>query len=93
MTSLSSREVYDALASKGFRNSNTDHKRLILYINGGKTGIHTKISHGPQHDIHDGLIARMKKQLRLSKSQFLDLIKCPLSYDDYVDILRNNNQL
>lgn len=36
----------------------------------------TKISHG-ETEIGDGLIMAMSRQLKLSKSQFQDLVNCP----------------
>jgi len=94
MTSLSSQNVRQSLERKGFSPSDTDHKKLVLYIDGAKTSISTKVSHGPKHDIDDGLISFMKKQLRLeTKDQFMDLIKCPLSANGYLEILRRNNHL
>ncbi len=85
------RELVSSLLSKGSKYADNDHKFLILYINGEKTGIRTKVSHNNK-GIGEGLISLIKKQLRLdSKAQLVDLKDCPMSYDDYLNHLRAKN--
>jgi predicted RNA binding protein YcfA (HicA-like mRNA interferase family) len=87
MTQLKSRVVLSGLRNKGFQESNRDHKYLIFYFEGKKTEIRTKISHGSK-DIDDRLIHMMAKQLKLSKEDFLDLVKCPMSRETYIQKLQ-----
>lgn len=87
--SMRVREIDASLCKKGFeRNDKSDHIRYILYVDGLKTGIMTKISHG-ENEIGDGLITAMSRQLKLSKNQFQDLVKCPLSKEAYKQILQD----
>ena len=85
-----SQKVEKSLKRKGFKEEPRDHKYFVFYNNGKKTRIKTKVSHCGQ-EINDYLIDQMKKQLHLNKSQFEDLINCPLSEEDYKAILKAQN--
>lgn len=93
MTSRKSREIKESLENKGFSMSNADHKKYILFVKGTKTSVWTKVSHGSKSDIGDPLLSMMARQLRLRKNQFLDLIDCPMSHDDYLIILHDNGHI
>jgi predicted RNA binding protein YcfA (HicA-like mRNA interferase family) len=80
------KEVAAALIKKGFQKSNSKDVYYRLYVNGKKTIVYTKISHG-EKDIHDGLIGAMARQVKLTRKQFNELIECPLQHDAYVKIL------
>lgn len=87
---LDRRQVENALERKGFRRSNSDHRKFIYYESqrGTKTGVWTKTSHGggykniSTHNLH-----QMAKQCAISLRQFLDLVECPLSRMDYEQLL------
>ena len=89
MTSLKVRVVVSGLTGKGFRESEGDHRYLVLYVNDIKQSIWTKISRSSRKEIGETLIHQMARQTRLTKPQFLDLVHCPLEYEDYVSILRD----
>lgn len=78
-----------SLSSKGFKQEERDHKTFIYYVNGQRTSIHTKVSHSAD-EIDEFLIGKMKKQLKLSKQQFLDLVDCPLSLEQLRDYYVQN---
>ena len=84
---MKSRDVIKgSLQNKGFAlKSGADHFRFIYMTKSGKkTAINTKISHGSKYKmITDNLLAQMSKQCRLSKADFINLIDCPLSRDEY----------
>ena len=77
MAALKARKVLSGL-EKGFVQAEGDHTFLIFYVNGKKTSIHTKVSHG-SNEINDYLINKMSIQIKLEKQKFLDLVNCPLS--------------
>ena len=87
----SAKEVDKALRKKGFRRE-MDGRHIHYFFpgsNGGKSGISTLMSHGMgAATIGDSLSGLMARQLRLTKSQFLALIDCPISEGDYRTILR-----
>lgn len=92
-TNIKTNKIDGSLCRKGFeRKNDADHVQYILYINGLKTRIRTKISHG-ENEIGDDLISKMSRQLKLSKKQFLDLIECPLSKEEYVKLLQKNGEI
>jgi len=78
--------VESGLQKKGFViETDRDHRYFFYHSkNGKKTKVHTKISHSPKYKtIGDNLLALMSKQCGLSKPDFIDLIDCPLSRDEY----------
>lgn len=88
------RDVDAALLRKGFVRKEGDHDFFIYYtMDGLKTRIHTKTSHGKSFDISDHLLSRMAKQVKLKSGEFRDLIDCPLSREEYERILRSNGPL
>jgi hypothetical protein len=65
-----------SLGRKYFTCSFHNHKYILS----------TKISHG-NSDIDKHLIKQMSFQCKLDKNDFIDLIKCPLSKEDYIQLL------
>jgi hypothetical protein len=53
----------------------------------------TKTSHGSTKDLGDGLLKEMARQVRISKVQFLDLVDCPMSRDQYQQLLADGEYL
>ena len=83
-------KVESGLLSKGFREIQSDHHYFIYFTKQGKkTTARTKTSHTKKmKDIPDNLLGQMAKQCHLTKSKFLDLVDCPLSQDNYEEILQ-----
>ena len=81
---LSQDEVEAGLRRKGFKRSNTDHRYYTLYVN-EKREAATFLSHGKNQDIGAPLLTAMAKELGINASDFIDLVKCPLSTEDYLD--------
>lgn len=83
-------KVEKGLLNKGFQLNENDHHYFIYYTQEGKkTTIKTKTSHTKKmKTIPDNLLAQMAKQCQLTKSDFLDLIDCPLTQDKYEQILK-----
>ncbi len=79
--------VEAGLLQKGFVQPGGDHAYFHFFVDGKKTSVYTKVSHG-EREIHDGLLAAMARQVRLPRKQFNDLIDCPLSSEQYVQLLR-----
>ena len=87
----SGRDIDSALVKKGFRRfRDGDHVRYRYYsLDNAEPVARTKISHGMMgNTIGAKLINEMARQLRLSKTQFLNLIDCPISEEDYRILLR-----
>ncbi len=81
------RAVAAALQAKGFRRTDNDHSFFTLWVDGKKTIIHTKISHG-EKDIGDKLLGMMARQLAITRAQLLALLRCELTKEMYVRHLR-----
>lgn len=87
------RIIEDGLTAKGFiqRKGRGGHRHFVFTPTkhrGKISSIFTFTSHGKRgKDIGDLLVWRMARELKLSKKQFQDLINCPLSQDDYEQLL------
>ena len=88
MAVLDAKKTHRNLLSKGFKAAKGDHKYLEYYFN-GKFIFHTKVSHG-EKELKDFHIGMMKRQCKLEKKEFIDLANCPLSANEYLDILKRN---
>ena len=95
MGSINKKKTIKNLKSKGYTdapNKSNDHIYLeFLYE--GKLICHTKISHGSSKDISGYLIGAMARQCLLKKSQFIDLAKCPMSKERYINVLKENGDI
>jgi hypothetical protein len=86
------KDVMASLEKKGFQRRDGDDIYYHLYVGGKKTPVFTKISQGAR-EIDDRLLSAMKRQLRLTRQQFTDLIDCPLTFQGLVDTLRAGNHI
>ncbi len=88
MATLKTRDIKASLKRKGFEPREGDHEFLMYCVNGRRTRIYTKISHG-KSEISDPLIGAMSKQVHLKKEEFIDLINCPLTKEKYLELMIN----
>ena len=72
-----------ALKKKGFSKKQSHHTYFIFLHNGKKTGIYTYLSHGKK-EISKTLRSMMAEQLRLSPSDFDEVIDCTKSKEELV---------
>ena len=63
----------------------TGHNYGWLIVNRKKI-LRVHYSHG--RDIPDNVVNKIRGQLKLSTKDFKNLIKCPLTYQDYIAILK-----
>lgn len=82
------KEVVAGLKNKGFSCREGNHQFFHLLVGGKKTTVWTKISHGKK-ELNDNLLALMSRQVKLTRSDFDDLINCPLTSEEYLRILRD----
>jgi hypothetical protein len=86
LKSCKTRDIAAALLKKGFVERSSHHKIFFLCIEGKISGVHTFLSHGVK-EYNTDLLAKMRTQLHLSGKELEDLIQCPLSGEDYVNLL------
>lgn len=88
-------QVESGLSNKGFQKSEGDHHYFIYFTQDGKkTRASTKTSHTKKmKEIPDNLLCQMAKQCYLPKKQFLELIDCSLTKEDYEKILHSQGKL
>lgn len=89
------RDVEVGLRNKGFQQQPGGDHHYFVYValDGKKALAKTKTSHGRGFDIDDSLLGLMARQCILTRPQFLKLIECPLSREDYEVILRQEGKL
>lgn len=92
MGAISSKDTVRNLKKKGFVEKQSHHRFLELWHN-GKFVLHTRISQGGDHDLDNFLIKQMSVQCKLEKQQFLDLAKCPMSKEKYLQVLKEKGLL
>lgn len=89
MPALERDDVEASLRQKGFEQEENDHKFFKLMVGGQYTGIYTKTSRGKKYKtLGNDLVGKMARQLRLTTGQFVELVECSISYEQYVVLLR-----
>jgi len=87
MSTLKARRVDKALTSKlEFERHDSHHRIYRLYLD-GQLAARTFLSHG-QRELTDFHIGQIAKQMRLSRREFLDAVKCPLGREAYYALIR-----
>lgn len=88
------RDVEAALKKKGFQQDDGDHHWFFYWTSDGKkTTVRTKTSHGSTKDLGDGLSKEMARQVRVSKVQFLEPVDCPMTRDQYQQLLQDGDYI
>ena len=87
MSTLPKREIKAKLQIKGFEEDFRDHDCFYYMNRGQKTNIWTKTSFGSKNYIDDDLILKMARQVKLNKKEFMKLIECTLSKEEYRELL------
>ena len=96
MPSLEQDEVVAGLLKKGFsEQSGGDHRYFRLMHEGKDTGIFTMTSRGKKkyRSLGNDLVTAMAKQVKLTTKEFTNLIKCPLSEEEYLALLAQRDEL
>lgn len=95
MGGASRKDIERALRTKGFVQRAGDHRFYSLVVNGRETQIRTKISTGTKYEIYgEPLLSGMRHQLHLPTRRHLeDFINCPLTAEDYIDLLRGQGDI
>ena len=84
---MKTRKVDRMLVHKfGFEKIETHHHVYKLWLD-GRLVARTYISHGGR-ELSRFHILQIAKQMQLTKEQFLDAVACPLSQEEYFQLLR-----
>ena len=96
MASWKWREVRNALSNKGFAKlPQTSHEMYRLMVNGKATSIRTMIPFSEKKELNSSspLFNRFQQQLHLQNKKLVDLFNCPLSQEEYIEILKSQGNL
>jgi len=87
---VKARVLENALEKKGFRKKSKDHNYYYFYMQGVRTNIKTKTSHGSSghsgREINNYLEKKIRDQMHLSKEQFKLFYECPLTEENLIEI-------
>ena len=86
MTTRDRKDVEKSLERKGFKRVESRHRHFVYWaLSGKKTAVRTHTSHGSKYKIlNDSLLSLMAKQCGgLSKGDFLKLVDCPLTREQF----------
>ena len=89
------KDLKAVLLKKGFEEvpNRKRHQFYFLKVDGKKTSIKTMFSHGAK-EYHQGLMKEIKKQLKFNSTESAeDFFDCPMGYNEYVDMLKDDNQI
>ncbi len=92
---VSRTKMLQALQRKGFRRLNgKKHIQLVYYDKQGRsTQVDTQVSRGSSYKtLGAPLLGAMARQCHLSRVQFRNLVDCPMSRDDYEEIIFSPNE-
>lgn len=90
------RDVQQSLSRKGFEECQSPHHTHYIYYTAGgqKTPVKTRVSRGSNYkSLGDDLLGQMAKQCKLTKADFINLVDCPLSREEYEKRLVQNGGL
>ena len=89
------RLVDRSLSNKGFYRNPDSHHISFAYetVDGKRTSIRTRISHGRDRVLSDSLMGMMARQGKLTRSQFNDLVDCPMDRVQYEALLRESGDI
>ena len=91
MSTIKTKDIRKALTGKGFRVVESHHEMLWFFVEGKKTSIRTRLSHGSE-EYDDGLLGQMAGQLKLKRADLDRLIECPLTEEEYAnDLIQNGH--
>lgn len=95
MKARKTKELKKVLLKKGFelKPEKKHHQFYYLVIDGVKQNIYTYFSHGKK-DCGKYLMGQIKKQLKFIKSSDAeDFFDCPMSEEQYVELLKQQKNL
>jgi len=88
-----SKELTKVLLKKGFKLDNTHHQYYYFYEDDKITPVYTYISHGLD-EYGDDLMAKIKKQLKFKNTKDCEnFFDCPLTKEDYLKLLKDNEEI
>jgi hypothetical protein len=81
--------------TKGFHRNPDGHHISFVYqtLDGKRSSVRSRISHGRDHVLSDSLMAMMARQCKLTRGQFNDLVDCPMERAVFEILLRETGEI
>lgn len=86
MSTRKVREIRQSLLAKGFHQQQSHHEMYWFEVDGKRTSVRTRLSHGAK-EYDDRLLALMSRQLHLTRKEFERLVDCPMTGEEYRGLL------
>jgi hypothetical protein len=86
------RAIRAALLSKGFIADDTHHEMFWLVVDGKKTSVRTRISHGVA-EYGDNLLALIARQIGLNNRGLYSLVDCPMDGERLKKVLTERGKI
>jgi hypothetical protein len=83
---LKKREAEKAFAKLRMHVKFTHHK-MGTFLYEDKPILRTRVSFG-KGDVPGNVVDKLRGQLKLNEQQFRELVRCPIGYEEYVEILK-----
>ena len=90
------RDIQRGLSRKGFEEYEQRNHTHYYYINlkGNKKSVNTHVSRGTKHkSVGAENLGKMARECEVSMRDFLGLIDCPLSQEDYEEKLKEKGKI
>jgi hypothetical protein len=92
MSVLDVHDLRRALLQKGFAVDETHHEMYWFYVDGRRSSVRTRISHGAK-EYGAKLAGLVARQLFLSRRQLAEFVECSLTAELYRDHLVGNGHV
>ncbi len=92
MSSHLTKNLRRALLGSGFQQELTHHRVFRLVVCDRKTEVRTYLSHGVR-EYGDSVLAEVARQTRLRRIELDAFVRCPMSHEAYVRLLRERGAL
>lgn len=90
VSTIESDKLESALTRKGFEleKQKKDHKYYRLYVEGKKTSVLTKVSHGQKYTISKYLFGITRQQMKFENNSELELfVNCEIDKNTYIKMM------
>jgi len=79
-------KLTSAFTRKGFEEEQTHHRMFYFMVQGKRTSIRTRLSHGEKR-VDDWLLSQIARQVHLSRKCLREFIDCDITQEAYLRMM------
>lgn len=87
MSTYPARRLRRAFLRKGFQEEKTHHRIFWLVVEGKRTRIRTRLSHGTK-EYGPQLLHEMGRAMMLNRQELDRFLECPMDHEEYLGLIR-----